>query len=63
MDIWTLISIGCGIYLIWFYRRRRKAIKEAQKELKKAEGNIDNAYQQLRELGEKWSPGNDTKIE
>ena len=61
MDIWTLISIGCGIYLIWFYWRRRKRIKEAQEELKKAEENIDKIYQQLRELGEKWSPNDETK--
>lgn len=52
MDIWTLISIGCAIYLIWFYRRRRKLIKEAQEELKKAEKAIDDTIQQINKLAE-----------
>lgn len=49
MDIWTLISLGCGIYLIWFYRRRRRLIKEAEESLKEIEKNYDNAIKQWQE--------------
>ena len=60
MDIWTLISLGCGIYLIWFYRRRRKLIKEAEESLKEIEKNYDNAIKQWQDSF-KSSPSTEDK--
>lgn len=37
MDIWSLISVCCGIYLIWFYRQKYKAKRLLKAEQKRIE--------------------------